>query len=145
MLVIAFCGLALAGCQTVAGPNKPSHALSRHTWQLAEVTPSGGQPIRLAAQMQARHQLRFGEDGKLALTLDCNRGNAGWSAGEPANGSGTLEIGAISSTRALCPPPTYGDALAANLSSARGFTLLPGGRSMTITTASQVFSFVAAK
>jgi len=137
--------LALAGCETVPEGNEaPGHELTRHGWNLVEITHRNSQPIKLSPDQQARHQLRFNRDGTLSMTLDCNRGNADWTASVSQTGSGTLVIGQVAATRALCPPPSYGEDMAADLPSAQGYTVLPGGRMVNIVTRHSVYIFTAA-
>jgi heat shock protein HslJ len=144
-----FASAALIGC-TAAGPGvetpslPPPHELTQQTWNLVEITQRDAWPIRLSPAQQVRHQLQFGAGGRLALTLDCNRGIADWSASWPDSGSGTLSIGPIAATRALCQQPSYGEAMASDLHSARGFTILSGsGQSLNILTRNKVYIFMA--
>lgn len=142
ILAAVTAGLSLAGCTTT--PKDTSHQLSRKSWQLHQVTYGNSRAIKLTAAEQARHQLDFNRDGSLSLALDCNRGNGDWSASKPSNGKGRLTIGRIASTRALCPPPSYGEALAADLPEAKSFDIHSDGRALTIQTRQSVYSFVAA-
>jgi len=135
--------LVLSGCATTT--EKVPHELTRHTWNLIQIAPRDAGSTILTYPQQARHQLLFEMDGELLLTLDCNRGNANWSADDPRDGSGSLEIGIVASTRALCPSPTFGEQLAADLPSARSFSLQSGGQSMTISTRQNDYTFVAAE
>jgi len=141
ILMAATASMALVACATV--PEDTSHELSRKSWQLQQVTYGSSRPIRLTAQEQARHQLDFNRDGSLTLALDCNRGNSNWSASDPRNGKGSLTIGLVAATRALCPPPSYGEALAADLPSARGFDIHADGRALTIQTRQSTYAFIA--
>lgn len=49
----------------------------------------------------------------------------------------------MASTRALCPCPTYGDVLAADIASAENYTLLLYGRRLIIETAEAAYTFNA--
>ena len=66
-------------------------------------------------------------DGGVALKLDCNRGTSTWTA-EPAEDgqSGRFAFGVIAATRALCPPPSMGERIAADLEYVRSFLLRDG-------------------
>lgn len=145
ILFAASCTLALSGCKTVPdGENFPGHELTRNTWNLVEIVHRNSPPIKLSATQQARHQLQFNRDGTLSMTLDCNRGNADWTASVPQTGGGTLVIGQVASTRAFCPPPSYGEDMAADLPSAQGYTIIQGGRMVNISTRHSVYIFAAA-
>ena len=135
------CGCAillLAGCETT--PTSPPHPLEGTSWRLIDVETSGTS-TRLNPQLQARHTLTFMRDGKLQLQLDCNRGNADWSASMPETYNGTLVISQVASTRALCPPPSFGEDLAADLPSAMAYTLTPDGKGLVIRARRVAFSF----
>lgn len=133
--------LALSGC-TGDSP-APPHPLALHAWNLVQITPHRGNPIVLPYAQQAQHQLVFTRDGTVQMTLDCNRGNASWTAQRPDRGAGSIEIGRVASTRALCPPPSHGETMASDLPSARRYTLQSDGEAITIETQSGTYSFVA--
>jgi heat shock protein HslJ len=59
------------------------------------------------------------------MQLDCNRGRATYTAA-PSGGGGTLSIGPVASTRALCPQPDIGQTLAARLPDVASYTLRGG-------------------
>jgi heat shock protein HslJ len=131
--------LALAACATTSAP----HPLTGSEWQLAAIDTSGS-TTTLTRALQARHTLSFGEEGQLALQLDCNRGRASWSAGKPRNGAGTISIGPIASTRALCPEPSFGNQMASGLSDAKTYVLSADRRELVIESAELRFTFAAA-
>lgn len=142
--MVAAISALMTGCAaTSSGPRYAGHVLTAQDWQLTEITQRNAWPVQLAPAQQASHRLRFNPDGTLLLTLDCNRGSADWSA-TPQRGSGNLQISQIASTRALCPPPSYGEAMAADLPSAFEFTVLPGGRSLKVSTRTNTYTFIAA-
>jgi heat shock protein HslJ len=118
--------VALTGCETY--PGSPSHPLDNTNWRLVEID-KGGVMSRLRPELQARHTMRFVSDGSVQMQLDCNRGNGDWSASQPEtvdNGRrGTISFGPIAATRALCPSPTFGEAMAADLPTARTFRISP--------------------
>ncbi len=138
-LALLACTPFLGACETL--PDMP-HPLIGPTWKLTDIDTSGSS-TRLTPALQERHTITFGEAGRMTMQLDCNRGNATWS-GEPVGGGpGTIMIGPVASTRVLCPRPTYGDVLAADLSSAERYTLLLDGRRLIIETAEAAYTFNA--
>lgn len=143
VVLVSISALTLSGA--AQGRNSPPHPVTQHVWNLVQISQHRGMPIILPYEQQARHQLQFGRNGRLSLTLDCNRGSADWKADRPRKGGGKLKIGLIISTRALCPPPSQGETMAADLSSAKKFMMQADGRSMTIETRHNVYSFVAAE
>lgn len=109
----------LAAC---ASTSTPPHPLEGTSWRLVDVETSGTS-TQLTPELASRHKLTFAPNRRLQLQLDCNRGNSNWTASVPRNGVGTINIGDIASTRALCPKPTFGEEMAAELPSARNYTL----------------------
>lgn len=107
----------------------------------AEAVSSGGASTQLTPELASRHKLTFASDGRLQLQLDCNRGNSTWSASVASNGTGTLKIGDIASTRALCPEPTYGEEMASKLPTARSYTLSADKDSLGIQVGDTFFVF----
>jgi heat shock protein HslJ len=130
----------LAACATASTP----HPLAGSEWKLAAIDTTGS-TTTLTAALQARHTLSFGEEGRLALQLDCNRGRASWTAGKPRNGAGAISIGPIASTRALCPEPTFGDDMASGLAEARTYVLTADRRELLIETGTLRFTFAASE
>ncbi|MCB2066159.1 MAG: META domain-containing protein [Erythrobacter sp.] len=131
----------LAGCSYLpSGPT--AHPLTGKTWRLTEVETEGG-TTRLTRAQQATHTIRFNTDGTMQLQLDCNNGTATWNGAEPVRGEGYLNISAVASTRALCPPPTWGNDLALDLPSTTSYSIAPNGRSIRITARRVSFGFEA--
>ncbi len=130
--------LSLAACQTYG---EPSHPLEGTNWRLVDIETSDTS-TRLTDELSSRHTLGFAEDGRLQMQLDCNRGNAGWSASMPEADRGTLTVGPIASTRALCPKPTYGEELAAGLSATTGYTLTADHTALVIRARDTVYTFI---
>lgn len=126
-------GIAMlaSGCEYIPDFEDNSHPLTRVTWQLDEVITEGG-TTRLSRSEMERHTLDFGEDGQVLMQLDCNRGSATWNAPEPVRGGGTMNIGMVAATRALCPEPTYGEDLALDLPSATNYMLMDGNGRLRI-------------
>lgn len=132
--------MMLAACATTSAP----HPLTGSEWQLAAIDTSGS-TTTLTPALQARHMLTFGDEGALALQLDCNRGRASWTAGQPRNGAGAIDIGPIASTRALCPEPSFGNQMATALSEAKTYVLTMDRRELVIETGTLRFTFAAAE
>lgn len=133
--------LAMSGCESL-GYEDTSHPLTRTTWQLDEVISEGG-TTRLTRSEMERHTLNFYEDGSVQMQLDCNRGNATWNAPEPVRGGGTMNISQIASTRALCPPPSYGEDLALDLPTTTSYEVSDNNRRLRITARRVSFMFTA--
>ena len=79
----------------------------------------------------ATYTLAFGPDGRASLQLDCNRGSATWQAraatgDTPGRRSGSLEFGALATTRAMCPPASLEPRLVKALPYVRSYVLMDG-------------------
>lgn len=138
MAVLAGASLALVGCESIYNP---PHPLDGTSWRLADIETSGTS-TQLTPELSSRHTLSFDAGGRVQMQLDCNRGNADWSASMPSGGSGTLSVGPVASTRALCPAPTFGEELAARLPDATGFGLANDRSVLTIRTPEAEYVFV---
>ncbi|OBV10048.1 META domain-containing protein [Erythrobacter dokdonensis] len=131
--------LGLTACATSSSP----HQLTGSEWLLVAIDTSGS-TTTLTRALQANHRLSFGEQGLLALQLDCNRGRASWAAGKPRNGAGRINIGPVASTRALCRDPSFGDQMASSLSDAKSYVLSADRRELVIETGALRFTFATA-
>ncbi|WP_226700271.1 META domain-containing protein [Qipengyuania gaetbuli] len=138
MAALGAAGLALAGCESL--PGNVYHPLNGTTWRLVDVETSGTS-TRLNPELQARHTLTFERGGRVNMQLDCNRGSASWEATLPQTYNGSISISQVAATRAFCPDPTFGEALAADLPSSSAYTLTPDGRGLVIRTARIVYAF----
>ena len=67
----------------------------------------------------SRYTLSFRADGRAAIRADCNRGTAHWRSDAPAH----VELGAIATTRALCPPGSISERFLAQLQWVRSYVL----------------------
>jgi hypothetical protein len=132
--------LSLSGCATTPELSPDERALVASTWYLASIIDAQ-EEIRLRPQLSDRHSLIFERDGSLRMQLDCNRGNADWDANPRGAGMGDLSIGRVASTRALCPPPTYGERLAAELPQVDSYELGVESRTLVLRTAGTIYSF----
>lgn len=74
----------------------------------------------------ARYTVEFGDDGRAAFTVDCNRGNATWQAEPAAADSGGLTFGPLALTRMLCPQPSADTKVTAALGRVRSYLLTDG-------------------
>lgn len=137
--IVAF---GLAGCATTPEPSPDERAIMASTWYLASITDEQ-EEIRLRPQMSDRHNVTFRRDGSATMQLDCNRGNADWSANPRGAGTGNFSMGRVAATRALCPDPTYGERLAAELPNAESYELGVQGRTLVIRTRNTNFLFEA--
>lgn len=102
-------------------------------------------PVVLTQEQAREHTLQFEPDNVLALQLGCNRGTSDWNASNPIEGKGTLHIGLVASTRALCPEPSFGEELAADLPEASAYILSDDRERLSIITRYMLFRFAEAR
>ena len=116
----------------IAGP-VPLHAggddgpLADTAWRLVEFQSMDDSIGTRRPRDPALYTMRLHADGTVTMRLDCNHARGRWSA-EPAAGgvSGRFSFGPLAATRALCPPPSMGESIAAQADYIRGYLLRDG-------------------
>lgn len=122
-----------------AGADSP---LGATRWQLAEFRSMSDEIGVLKPKAPGDVQITFGNDARVTMKLDCNRGTASWSADAPADGnSGALTFGPVASTRALCPGANLGEHLAKNLEWVRGYLIRDGRLSLSLMADGGIYLF----
>ncbi|MBE9171616.1 META domain-containing protein [Cyanobium sp. LEGE 06143] len=114
-----------AGRAATAREDQP--VLADSTWRLVEIrSMDGNQGVRRPAT-PSRYSLRLEADGSAQLRLDCNRAQGAWSISPGTDPSiGGFRFGPLATTKALCPQPSLGEALGAQLPAVRGYALQGG-------------------
>lgn len=130
----------LSACATTPDLSPDEQAIVAGDWTLISVADTQ-EEIRLRPQLSMRHTINFARDGSVTMQLDCNRGTGDWSTSRSSSGTGRLDVSRIASTRALCPDPSYGERMAAELPQAEEYRLEAGGRTLVIYAGSSVYSF----
>lgn len=117
---------ALAGCaQPDASPR--TRALAGTEWQLVALQSMDDAQGTTRTADPTRFTLRFGEDGRATMRLDCNRATGGYEATPSIDPqSGSLTFGPLSATRALCAPPHLDERVARQLPYVRSYLLKDG-------------------
>lgn len=114
--------IALSACASTL----PSAGLEGTSWRLARFESPGDTTAVMRPDDPGRYTLSFGKDGRLAAKLDCNRGTGPWHAVAGDDRSGSLRIGPLATTRAMCPPDAIGARLTRDLDAVSGFRLQDG-------------------
>jgi len=88
------------------------------SWQLVRV------PVNEAVRPadKAKYTVAFGADGRVSVRFDCNRGAGPWKSKKP----GQIEMGPFAMTRAMCPPLSMFDRLAADFPRLRSYRFNEG-------------------
>lgn len=121
-----FAAVALGGCALV--PSDPPDPLTGTQWELVAIQSMDDAQGTTRIDPPNRFTLLFGANGQLSLRLDCNRGSGRWSHMPAAAGSasGSLQLGPVASTRAMCPPPHLDTRVARDLGFVRSYLLKDG-------------------
>lgn len=96
--IIAMAATVLAAVSVY--PQGPT--LAGTTWRLVKF--QGGDDTVRTPDDGSKYTLAFGTDGRVAVRIDCNRGNGAWKAA-----GSELSLGPLALTRALCPPNSMHD------------------------------------
>jgi len=145
--------IALGGCSDTSSapastqppPTAPAPApapagLATTSWKLIGFQSMDDAQGTTKPEEGRAYTLEFGADGALAMQLDCNRGRATWSGTSSGDG-GSLKIGPVASTRALCPQPDMGQMMAARLPDVVSYTRRDGHLFLALKMDSGIFEF----
>ena len=124
---------ALAAVLTATVAQADANPFAGTTWQLLSIqSMDDAQGVTKVAD-PGRFTLSFGNDGRAAFVLDCNRGNGDYKVAPASDGnSGTISFGPIAATRALCPPPHLDERVARDMAYVRGYLLKEGRLYLTL-------------
>lgn len=105
-----------------------ANLLAGTSWRLVELQSMDDATGARRPEDSSAYTMRLGADGTLAMRLDCNRATGTWTAEPSEDGpGGGFELGSLASTRALCPPPSLGQALSSQAEYIRSY-LVDGRR-----------------
>ena len=127
-LCILSVSLALGACSSTPASSPAATAstapsLEGTSWRLASFMSNDDGSKALRPGTPDGFTLSFGKDDRLAVKLDCNRGNGPWQAVATDAMGGTLSMGPVATTRAMCPPDAIGTRLAQDLPALRTWRL----------------------
>ncbi len=110
-----------------------SSALVGTRWQLREIQSMDDAIGTTRPDDPSLYTITFNDDGSLAMRLNCNRGIGPWKATPDATGAaGSIKIGPLAVTRALCPPPSLDERIARDMDAVAGFMLRDGLLSLSL-------------
>lgn len=144
LLSAAMVSLASSACASYEEPAVGSIAnsgLAGTSWQLVSFTSMDDTQGVTYPRADAWYRMDFLRDGELALVLDCNRGSANWSEGIANATGGSIEIGEVASTRALCAQPDVGERMARYLPDVASYRLANGNLFLALREDGGVFEF----
>ena len=120
--ILAVLALLFVGCATV----NASPTLAGTSWRLVSIQSSDDAQGTTPVPDPSKFTVSFGEDGRAAFQIDCNRGNGSWEATGGEDGSGTLTFGPIAVTRMMCPQPSLDQRVSTALSYVRTYLIKDG-------------------
>ena len=109
--------------------------LAGTAWQLVKFT--GGDDTTLTPPTPTRYTIAFGDDGRMAVRLDCNRGSGTWKS----DGKATLEFGPLALTRAMCPPGSLHDQIARQWTYVRSYVRKDGRLFLSLMADGGIYEF----
>lgn len=130
--------LAACGSEPISSPPPATGAaanvrLADTRWRLVEFQSMDDAIGTRRPDDRTRYTLQLHGDGTVAMQLDCNRATGRWTSQPSADGaSGRLAFGPLAVTRALCPPPSLGEGLSAQMPYVRGYLLKDGRLNLSL-------------
>lgn len=126
----------LPACQTMEpeapAPNIPFSGLEGTHWRLVEFRSMDDAQGITRPDDPDKYSIIFHNDGSVSARLDCNRGVGTWRNDIANATGGTLSIGPLGVTRALCPEPSMGEKLERQLGEVRSFTIADNRLNMAL-------------
>ena len=115
--------VSISGC----GSATAADPLTGTTWQLTSIeSMAPNEEPSTTISDPAKYTVTFGDDGRAAFQVDCNRGNSSWQSTAGGPDSGTLTFGPIALTRMFCPQPSQDTKVAAALGQVRSYLVSDG-------------------
>jgi para-nitrobenzyl esterase len=102
---------------SAAGAGQPSPALGGTSWQLVRIQYMDDKVV--TPDDRTKYTVAFGNDGRVSLRIDCNRGSGAWKSGEP----GQLVLGPLAVTRAMCPAGSLFDRVVKDMGYVRSYLI----------------------
>ena len=123
VLAIAALASLAAGCSATASGDP----LAGTTWQLMSIeSMAPDEQPSITIDDPSKYTVTFGEDGRVAFQVDCNRGTATWQAEPSGSASGTLTFGPVALTRMFCPQPSADTQVASAHGRVRSYLISDG-------------------
>lgn len=119
--------LLSAGATATAGDMEPQEPLAGTSWRLVSFQSMDDETGTTRPADPSLYTMELHADGTVSMRLNCNRANGTWSmepSADPSNGR--FELGPLAMTKALCPPPSMDEMIAAQAQWIRGYLLRDG-------------------
>jgi heat shock protein HslJ len=124
------------------GAVAPQRPLADTRWRLIEFQSMDDRQGTTRPHDPAAYTMHLRADGRVLMQLNCNRAQGAWSATPAAVGSsGRFEFGPLAMTRALCPPPSMDEMIAAQAAFVRGYQLKDGNLYLSLMADGGIFAW----
>jgi heat shock protein HslJ len=126
-LVTMTCAVFVSVIATADAMAQADAPLGDTTWRLVKFQSMDDAIGTVRPDDPALYTMRLNADGSVTMRLNCNRAMGTWTA-EPGEGgdSGRFGFGPLAMTRALCPPPSMDERIAADSEYIRSYLLKDG-------------------
>ncbi|HEX3251751.1 MAG TPA: META domain-containing protein [Pyrinomonadaceae bacterium] len=104
----------------VAQKSSGGNPLSGTSWRLVKF--QGPDERTFAPDDKSKYTIKFGNDGRVVIRVDCNRGNSTWRA----TAKGELKFGSWSRTNAKCGPGSLHDQIVTEGAAVRSYSIKDG-------------------
>lgn len=139
LIVLAACSPTRPSAAPTANPSPggvaeaPGAPLAGSSWRLVEIQSMDDAIGTTKPDDPSLYTLAFDREGRVAMRLNCNRGIGSYKATPgPDGASGSLAIGPLAVTRALCPPPSLDERIARDMDFVRGYLLRDGRLALSL-------------
>ncbi len=118
---------------TAAAAGAIEDPLADTEWRLVEIQSMDDAAGTARPDDRSKYTMRLNRDGTVVMRLNCNNANGTWKA-QPASDriSGSLELGLLATTRALCPPPSLDERISSQAQYVRGYLLKDGRLNLSL-------------
>ena len=119
--------LATASARADEAIAASANPLAGTSWQLLEFQSMNDKVGTKRPEDPSLYTMHLNTDGTVSMRLNCNRATGYWSAEASTNpDSGHFKFGPLAMTRALCPPPSMDENIAAQSQYIRSYLLKDG-------------------
>ena len=112
--------LASVAILSASAGAQDGNPLSGTSWQLVKF--QGPDERTFAPDDKSKYTIKFGNDGRVVVRVDCNRGNSTWRV----NAKGELRFGSWSRTNAKCGAGSLHDQIVNEGANVRSFAIKDG-------------------
>jgi heat shock protein HslJ len=126
LLVVLGCTIGFGITQEEASAAK-ENPLANTEWRLVEFQSMDESIGMVRSHDPSLYTMRLNGDGTVNMRLNCNRASGTWPVEPSSDGtSGHFKFGPLAATRALCPPPSMDEQVAAHVQYIASYLLKDG-------------------